>query len=132
MRITIHVESNLKTKEVEAVVHKASQLGLRDTIVDMANDVVKGSPVLTGNNRRSISYGVSGLQHERGTEERQPGDTWTGPDESITTKDLSAAVYSTSGYGGKLEIDDIHPPYFRPALDRHIGELPGNIERHMP
>ena len=83
MKLTTDFIVTLKTKEVEDKIKKASQLGIRDVVVDIANDVIKGSPKLTGNNMRSIMFEV-------------------GPGGEIAKGDLEAAVYSTSGYGGFL------------------------------
>ena len=98
---------NLKSKEVQDKVKKASSKGLKDVIVDIAADVIKGSPKLTGNNARSIAY---------------------------EAKELEGSVYSTSGYGGYLETGTVRMParsYFRPALDRNIKKLPEQIKAHL-
>ena len=83
MKITTDFKLNLKTKEVEDKVKRANQQGLKDTVTDIASDAIKMSPVLTGNNRRSIAFEV-------------------GPGKEIATKEGEGAVYSTSGYGGFL------------------------------
>lgn len=134
MKLTVGFQVNLKIKEAISMVEKATRKGLKDTITDIANDTIKGSPVDTGNNRRSIRYEVG------------PG--------------LEGAVYSTSGYGGWLEVGTPphvitvktakvltdgktffgksvnHPgtkphPYFKPALDKNIGKLPQNIKTSL-
>ena len=107
MKLKVDFEVNLKTKEVQDKVKKASGQGLKDTIVDIAGDVIKGSPVLTGNNARSIAY---------------------------EAKELEGSIYSTSGYGGFLETGTVNmpaQPYFRPALDRNKDKLPKNIKAHL-
>jgi len=81
--------------------------GLRDTIIATTADVVKGSRHKTGNNQRSIAY---------------------------ESDKLSAAVFSTSGYGGYLETGTAKMagiPYFKPALDKNMPDLGKNIKRHM-
>lgn len=81
--------------------------GLKDTVVAIAADVVKGSPVLTGNNRRSIDY-------------------WS--------RKGKAQIFSTSGYGGYLETGTSRMParpYFKPAADRHLPLMPGNMKQHV-
>jgi len=88
---------------------KATEAGLKDTIVDIANTVIKEHPwkTQTGNNSRSIRYEAKGL---------------------------TASVYSTSGYGGFLEIGTaVMPafPYFKPALDRHLPTLGQHIKEHL-
>jgi len=116
MKITTSFKVDLKTKEVEDKVKKATEQGLKDVITDIANDVIKGSPKLTGNNMRSIMFEV-------------------GPGKEVAQKEGEGAVYSTSGYGGWLEIGHgEHPnprPYFKPALDRHAKDLPKNIKGHL-
>jgi HK97 gp10 family phage protein len=80
---------------------------LKNVIVDIANDVVEGSPVETGNNKRSIQYEAKGLE---------------------------GSVYSTSGYGGFLEVGTRFmsaQPYFKPALDMHLKELPEGIKTEL-
>jgi len=106
MNITMKVRTNLKTKEVGDKVKGASEKALKNVIIAIASDVIKIHPwkTQTGNNSRSIKFEAKGL---------------------------SGSVYSTSGYGGYLETGTAkHPPfpYFKPALDRHIGELPGEIK----
>jgi len=131
MKITSKFTLNLKTKEVESLAHKAGHLGMRDTIVAMVRDIIHDSPVLSGHNRRSIVYDVGGKVTQTGSPKagEKPFVDWH---PSVGT--LEGAVYSTSGYGGYLEVGTSKMParpYFKPALDRHIGELPGNIKRHF-
>ena len=83
MKITTDFKLNLKIKEVEDKVKKATQQAMKDTVVDIANDAIKGSPKLTGNNMRSIMFEL-------------------GPSGEVAKGELEAAVYSTSGYGGFL------------------------------
>ena len=107
MKMKVDFKLNLKTKEVQDKVKKATRQGLKDTIVDIAGDVIKGSPVLTGNNARSIAY---------------------------EAKELEGSIYSTSGYGGFLETGTVNmpaQPYFRPALDRNKDKLPRNIKSNL-
>ena len=88
-------------------IEKAMEKGLRDTIVEIANGAIHGSPVLTGNNRRSIKYEAKGL---------------------------TASTFSTSGYGGYLETGTAKmgaQPYFKPALDANLPRLGDNIKRHI-
>ena len=83
MKISTKWLVNLKIPEVERKVDKASKQGLLDSVTDIANDAIQGSPIDTGNNRRSIKFEV-------------------GPGKEIATKEGEGAVYSTSGYGGFL------------------------------
>ncbi len=115
MKITTDIKLNLRNKEVQKKAQKATQQGLKDVVVDIANDAIKGSPVLTGNNRRSIKFEV-------------------GPGGEVAKKEGEGAVYSTSGYGGYLETGTVNmpaQPYFKPALDKHIKNLPKNIKAHL-
>ena len=98
---------NLKTKEVQRKVNKATEKAIRDVVVDIANDAIKGSPVDTGNNRRSIRFEAKGIE---------------------------GAVFSTSGYGGFLETGTVKmaaQPYFKPALDRNAHKLPAGIKAEL-
>ena len=107
MKIDAKVEVNLKVKQVSEKAQKATRDGLRDIVVLIANDAIQGSPVLTGNNRRSIQYRIDELQ---------------------------GLIYSTSGYGGYIETGTVKMaarPYFKPALDRHIGKLGSAIKARL-
>lgn len=115
MKITSDIKINLRSKEVVDEVKKATRQALKDVITDIARDAVNDSPVKTGNNRRSIMWEV-------------------GPGAEVAHGDLEAACYSTSGYGGYLETGTRFMParpYFKPALDRHIKKLPGNIKAEL-
>ena len=98
---------NLKTKQVQRQVDKATEKAIKDVVVDIANDAIRGSPVMTGNNRRSIKFEAKGKE---------------------------GAVYSTSGYGGYLETGTVKMaarPYFKPALDKNIIKLPQYIKAEL-
>lgn len=107
MKLKADMKLNLKTKEVQRKMEEASKKGLKDVIVAIAGDVVKGSPVQFGTNRRSIMF---------------------------EAKELEGSIYSTSGYGGFLETGTVKMParpYFRPALDKNMKDLPKNIKGHL-
>jgi HK97 gp10 family phage protein len=107
VNISVNVRTNIKSKEVLDKTEKAAEKALKNVIVDIAADAVKGSPVDTGHNRRSIDYEAKGL---------------------------SGSVFSTSGYGGYLEVGTrkmIARPYFKPALDKNIDKLPKEIEANL-
>lgn len=117
MKLKVDMKVNLKTKEVQDKVKKASSQGLVDSVVAIANTVISEHPwkTQTGTNSRSIKYEV-------------------GPGKPVATKELEGAVYSTSGYGGYLETGTVNMPafpYFRPALDKHAKNLPKNIKAHL-
>lgn len=114
-KISVDIKLNLKTKEATDKVEKATKQGMKDVVTDIAGDTIKGSPVLTGHNRRSIKFEV-------------------GPDGEVAKKEGEGAVYSTSGYGGILETGSVKMParpYFKPALDKHAKSLPKNIKVHL-
>jgi HK97 gp10 family phage protein len=107
MNLTVKVLSHLKIPEVQSKVKTAGAKALKDVITDIASDTIKGSPVDTGNNRRSIAF---------------------------EAKETSGSVYSTSGYGGYLETGTkrMRPrPYFKPALDKNIKKLPAGIKANL-
>ena len=109
------VEMNLKTKEAQVRVKGSIINNIKNTIVAIANDAIKFSPVLTGNNRRSIKFEV-------------------GPGGEVAKGEMEGAVYSTSGYGGYLETGTVKMasrPYFKPALDRNIGNLFKGIKAEL-
>jgi len=117
MKITTDWKLNIKSKEVENKVKKASEQGLKDVITDIANMVINEHPWKnqTGNNMRSIMYEV-------------------GPGGEVAKNELEGAVYSTSGYGGYLETGTATMPafpYFKPALDKNIKNLPKNIKAYL-
>jgi len=115
MKLDVKVITNLKTKEAQDTVKKATKQAIKDVITDIAQDAIEQSPVLTGNNRRSIMFEV-------------------GPGGEVAKEDLTGAVYSTSGYGGFLETGTVRraaTPYFKPALDRHSRYLDDRIKVHL-
>ena len=82
-------------KKYSARAQDAAQKAMKDTVVNIAADSIKGSPWLTGNNARMIKYEVN---------------------------KLAGSIFSTSGYGGFLETGTVKlpaRPYFKPALDRN-------------
>lgn len=108
MTLEFDLHVNLKTAAAKRQIEEALAGGLQEIVTDISADVVAGSPILTGHNRRSISTEL---------------------------KKLSARIFSTSGYGGWLEIGTRRMsarPYFRPALDRHIKKLPDAIKKRLP
>ena len=136
MKLNVDVKLNIKSAMVKKLVEEATRLGLRDTIVVMAEDALELSPVLTGNNMRSICYGVAGLGHTQASGGgRKESDTWTGPDKSLLDESkLQAALYSTSGYGGYLETGTSKmaaQPYIVPSVELHKDELAPNIKREL-
>lgn len=127
MKITSSFKLNLKIPEVQEKVKKAAREGMRDTVVDIHNDAMKGSPKLTGHNMRSIASEVSGLGTVQQGADAQP-------ERVVDDSKIEGAVYSTSGYGGILETGSVKMParpYFKPALDKHGKNLAKNIKAHL-
>jgi len=93
MKMTSTIELNLRTEAVDKEVTEANQKAMRDTVVEVTNDAVRGSPWETGHNRRSMVGEVSkmGMVAGQGSLERQ-----------VDEGGIEGAVYSTSGYGGFL------------------------------
>ena len=81
MKLTTKLIVNLKTSEVVKKVEKATEEGLKDVIVDITNDSIKGSPVLSGHNRRSIAYKLGNVVTRTGTP--------NGNEEAFTEKRLT-------------------------------------------
>ncbi len=112
VEITVKIKTNIHTAEVMAMVNKAASEGLLDTTVKIAEDVVRDSPVRWGTNRRSIDYWV---------------------------RKLKAKIFSTSGYGGGLEVGHhtrsgswvAARPYFYPAAIKHLPKLASNIAKRL-
>ncbi len=132
MKITTSFILNLKTKEAQDKVNKASQLGMRDTVVAIHGDAIKNAKTvgfwLTGHNARSIASEVSGM----GGTTSQGEDAE--PQRVVDDSKLEGAVYSTSGYGGFGETGTVKMaarPYFKPALDKNIKNLPKEIKAHL-
>lgn len=116
MKIEVSVELNLKIEEVTKQVIEANRLAMRDTVVAVHGDSMRGSPKRTGNNMRSIAAEVSGIglvaSGGEGSAERMVDDS-----------KIEGAVYSTSGYGGYLETGTSKMaarPYFKPSLDKNF------------
>lgn len=118
MKFNIKVDLNLKTDEAKEKVEKAAREAMRDTVVAVAGDARKGSPVLTGNNRRSITEETSGF----------------GSGQIVDQRKIEGAVFSTSGYGGFLETGTSRMgarPYIKPAADREVPKFPQKMKRYI-
>ena len=132
MKITVDFKVNLKTKEVRDKVGKATQLGMRDTVVDIHGDTIKNAKSVgfwkTGHNARSIASEVSGM----GGTVQQGADAE--PQRVVDDRKMEGAVYSTSGYGGFGETGTATMaarPYFKPALDKNAKNLVKNIKANL-
>jgi len=129
--MTAEVRVNLNVKEVTDKVKEASRLAMRDTVVAVIEDAVEFSPWLTTNNRRRLTGEVSGMgmvaSGGDGSDERQVDDD-----------KVEGAVYSTSGYGGYLEVRVVKArngmqPYIKPAVDRNFtdSKFAARVRRHL-
>ena len=107
MQIRTKWRVNVNVLRTMGIVDGAVEEGLKDTVVEAAAEVVRGSPVLTGHNRRSIGYWV---------------------------RKLRAKIFSTSGYGGYLETGTSKmaaQPYFKPAADMHFPNFVRNVAKRL-
>ena len=129
MKMTSSITLNLKTEEATKQVIKANKEAMRDTVVEVTHDAVQGSPWETGNNRRSIVGETSGMgmvaSGGKGRTERLVNDS-----------KIEGAVYSSSGYGGFLEVgtSKMAPrPYIKPASDRHftVEKYGRKVKEHL-
>jgi len=112
MNMKTTVRLNIRDTEVKKEVTEASKKAMRDTVVEVTRDAVRGSPWDTGNNRRSIVGEASGMGMVagQGSSERLVDDS-----------KIEGAVYSSSGYGGYLEVGTSRMParpYIKPAMDK--------------
>ena len=115
MKMTSSIHLNLKTEKVTKQVAEANQKAMRDTVVAVLADSIRPpSPVLTGTNRRSMVGEVSGMGMVAGSGER---------DRQVDDSKIEGAVYSSSGYGGFLEVGTSKMaarPYIKPATDKNF------------
>ena len=123
MELRVDVELNLKIEEVTRQVIEASRLAMRDTVVEVWHDAVAQAPPTyktpwtTGHNRRSIVGEVSGMGVVEAGADAEP-------EKSVDDSKIEGAVYSTSGYGGFLEVGTSRMParpYFKPAVDKNFS-----------
>ena len=105
MNMTVNITLNLKDKAALEKVIKAARLAMRDTVKNVHADAVRMSPHKTGNNKRSLAFECSGFDTGEGV---------------VDQGGIEGAVYSTSGYGGFLEIGTgIYGPYGKPIVPTH-------------
>ena len=86
---------------------------------DIVADAVKGSPFLTGHNRRSIGWAASGWGNRNfGSIEAAAGNVPSSDYKQSSPDRVSAKAATTSGYGGFLELGTRKMParpYLLPA-----------------
>ena len=133
MEFTVKVDDDEVMKnlgKLSVQMGKAMQLGLRDTVVLIANDAINFTNKLTGNNARSITYNVGNDRKRKGT---PVGGRTFNPLEPKTPP-LTGMVYSTSGYGGYLETGTRYMdarPYIYPAVRYQLPHLGAHIKEHL-
>jgi hypothetical protein len=152
--MNVSVTLNLKTKEATETVLKAAREAMRDTVVGVWNEATRDSPKLTGHNMRSLTGDVSGMGTVAKGKDAQP-------DKVVDDSKIQGAVYSTSGYGGYLEVGTRphiitvktakvltdgetffgksvrHPgtnphPYIKPAFDKFGPKFSERMKAHLP
>jgi HK97 gp10 family phage protein len=105
-------EFNFRTQSAKKKTQDAIYRGIQETFeVDIKAEAKRGSPVLTGNNRRSIDTEVS--QQENG---------------------VLAELFTQSGYGGYLELGTVKMearPYLWPAFQKFRKKLGEQIGRNI-
>lgn len=121
-KVTVKLDlSGLRIKEATKEVKEATRKGIVDTMTDIAAYAVGHSPYLTGYNANGIKYEV-------------------GPNMPVARKELTAAIYSTSGYGGFLETGTQNEdgswkmpprPYIRPGFEKYRKDFITNIDKRL-
>lgn len=113
MNISLKVRTNFKTEKAKGKVRDASGRGLLKVTTLIAEQTKKpwpeGTPWLTGNNSRSIEFDCDKSR-------------------------LKASIYSTSGYGGFLEVGTVRKaarPYMKPALDKFFPKLGDYVKEYL-
>lgn len=99
---------------------------------DIWPEAVKGSPVKTGHNRRTIgvevnAFGAVTLEQSAG------GDVTPGVAQS-NPNGVGAALYTQSGYGGWLETGTRFmsaQPYIYPAVQKFLSGIAAAIRRRL-
>jgi hypothetical protein len=130
MKISVDVDIKTFVPETNLIVREAIRETVRDVAVKILHHAITHTPVLTHKNQWSLSGEVSGMglvaTGGNGRQERIVDDS-----------ELEGAVYSTSGYGGYLEVGTckMKPrPYIRPGADLYFTEdaMAKGIKGHLP
>jgi len=134
MKLEMSTEVNWEGKKAAADVLEATRLAMRDTVVAihgsaLDNAIAKGI-WLTGNNNRRLTGEVSGMGMVASGGEGEPL-------RMVDDGALEGAVFSTSGYGGYLEVGTTRGlgprPYIYPAMTKHFtsDRMAELIRRHL-
>jgi len=100
MSASVKVKINVNP-QAKALIQNAANKGLNDRAIAVQREARRKSPAVKGHNRRSIDMASPIHPTEEGRE--------------LGLKDGQAAAYSTSGYGGYLEIGTgIYGPHKQP------------------
>ena len=132
MEIRARFKANINAPRVMGIVNDAVEEGLLDTVVATASDIVHGSRVISGHNRRSIAYMVGRAVTRMGTILAGEKPFASGTPSMMGR--LTAAIWSSSGYGGFLEIGTRFMagiPYFKPAADRNFPNFARNVANRL-
>jgi len=135
MAIHAVIALNMRTGDallrVKAAVLSATQDLFDEQIVPTAKDL---SPVTPEGYERNLQ-----LEAEHKLGGRRPGGTGHNRqsiDAAVTDtpEGPQAEMYTTSGYGGYLELGTSKmraQPYLNPAFEQHIGELPAKVKEKI-
>lgn len=112
-RFTVKLELRVSPPAVGRRLRDVALRAATETVeLDMIPDAVRGSPVKTGRNRRSIS-----------------GDARFGP-----TGHVEGRLFTESGYGGYLEVGTARMaarPYLAPAVEKHAQTMLNRVRRSL-
>jgi len=128
MKMSSTITLNIRSEEVDKEVTEANKLAMRDTVVEVLADSIRPpSPVLTGTNRRSMVGEASGMGKVAGQ---------GGAERQVDDSKIEGAVYSTSGYGGFLEVGTSKmpaQPYIKPAMDKNFNaeKFARKVKEHL-
>lgn len=120
VRVSAKVGLNLKTTEALAFVNEALYGAMQEKFeIDIVTTAKELSPIL-----------------DEATKERYPGENRDSIDARVTKvkKGVRARVFTTSGYGGFLELGTVKTqaqPYIFPAFQQNIGNLAALVKENI-
>jgi len=97
MKMIVNVDLNLDVEKVTKEVLDANRKAMRDTVVAIHRKATSLSPKITGYNMRSLASEVSGMGVVASGGEG-------GAERVVDESKIEGAVYSSSGYGGYIEV----------------------------